>query len=111
RLLADVVGSRGGIKVGGMYGILPLDNDMKSASFQMTILGYFKDVITQLKRDLTGFWVAHPDFVRIGLALIEAWSQYKKGNKDPLKKLIEAYLEPKFRKELVDLIKNKDIEG
>ena len=76
-LLANVVGGRGGIKVGGMYGILPLDNDPQSKSFQTTLVGYFKDVITQMKRGLTGFWVAHPDFVRIGLALVEAWEQHK----------------------------------
>ena len=32
-------------------------------------------MITQLKRGLDGFWVAHPDFVRIGIALVEAWEQ------------------------------------
>lgn len=110
-LLADVVGSRGGIEVGGMYGILPLDNDVKSPSFQMTLLGYFKDVITQLKRDLTGFWVAHPDFVRIGLALVEAWNLHKENQDQPLKKLVESFLDSQYHKEVFDLIKSKDIEG
>src|SRR3989338_1644021 len=36
-LLAQVVGSRGGIKIGGMYGILPIDNDFKSKSFQLAL--------------------------------------------------------------------------
>ena len=39
------------------------------------MIGYIRDVVTQLKRGLDGFWVAHPDFVRIGLALVEAWRQ------------------------------------
>jgi hypothetical protein len=34
-LLADVVGSRGGIKVGGMYGILPQNQEISSPSFQV----------------------------------------------------------------------------
>ena len=38
-LLARVVGSRGGIKVGGMYGVLPVDTDLKSDSFQVTLKG------------------------------------------------------------------------
>ena len=33
-LLCDVVGLRGGIKVGGMYGVVPV-GDEKSASFQV----------------------------------------------------------------------------
>src|SRR5262249_21518949 len=40
RLLADAVGSRGGIKVGGMYGILPLAGDPES--LQITLRGFFK---------------------------------------------------------------------
>ena len=67
-LLAGVVGERGGVKVGGMYGVLPVGTDLHSPSFQITLRGYFKDVITQLRRGLNGFWVAHPDFVRIGMA-------------------------------------------
>ena len=62
-LLNHVVGSRGGIKVGGMYGILSIDNDRTSPSFQTTLKGFIKDIVTQLKRGLDGFWVAHPDFI------------------------------------------------
>ena len=40
-LLAEVVGSRGGIKVGGMYGILPVAGHRES--LQITIRGFFKD--------------------------------------------------------------------
>ena len=110
-LLADVVGSRGGIKVGGMYGILPLDNDMKSESFQITIKGYIKDVVTQMKRNLTGFWVAHPDFVRLGLALVEGWRQHAAGKSDLFFELIESLLEPKHQKDIFEFIKKEDIAG
>jgi allantoicase/malate synthase/CubicO group peptidase (beta-lactamase class C family)/2-oxo-4-hydroxy-4-carboxy--5-ureidoimidazoline (OHCU) decarboxylase len=109
-LLADVVGSRGGIKVGGMYGILPLDNDVSSPSFQMTLKGFIKDVIIQVKRDLTGFWVAHPDFVRLGLALTEGWKLYEDGQKKPLIELVTSLLEKKYHKEILQYIAAKDSE-
>ena len=110
-LLSDVVGSRGGIKVGGMYGILPLDTDMFSESFQVTIKGYIKDVITQMKRNLTGFWVAHPDFVRLGLALVEAWKFHSDGQPEKLTELVKALLHKKFHHEVLDFINNPDITG
>jgi malate synthase len=111
RILADVVGSRGGIKVGGMYGILPQQNDITSPSFQITLKGYFKDVITQLKRDLTGFWVAHPDFVRLGLAIVEAWRLYKAGDKKPLMTLTKEIFAEEHRKEVDAFIEGEDIKG
>ena len=111
RMLSDVVGSRGGIKVGGMYGILPQQNDMQSPSFQVTLKGYFKDVITQLKRDLTGFWVAHPDFVRLGLAIVEAWRLYKAGDKKPLMTLTKEIFSDEHRKEVDAFIEGEDIKG
>ena len=49
-LLAEVVGSRGGIKVGGMYGILPINNDLKSASFQITIKGFIGAIQLKILR-------------------------------------------------------------
>lgn len=110
-LLADVVGSRGGIKVGGMYGILPINTDLKSPSFQVTLKGYIKDVITQLKRDLSGFWVAHPDFVRIGLALVEGWKQYASGSKENLETLVRELLDEKYHQEILGFISGSDIEG
>lgn len=110
-LLAEVVGSRGGVKVGGMYGILPVTTDLKSPSFQVTMKGYIKDVITQFKRDLTGFWVAHPDFVRIGLALVEGWKQYKSGNKTNLETLVKELLTPEHHAEILNFISGPDIEG
>ncbi len=111
-LLAEVVGSRGGIKVGGMYGILPVTTDLSSPSFQITIKGYIKDVITQMKRDLSGFWVAHPDFVRIGMALVEGWNQYSKGDKVNLETLImELIHQPNDQQDLLDFIAGPDITG
>ncbi len=110
-LLADVVGARGGIKVGGMYGILPLDNDTKGDSFQMTMVGFIKDVITQMKRDLTGFWVAHPDFVRLGMALVQAWKLHAKGDSKPLETLIKDLLIEKYHKVVIDFVFGSDIKG
>lgn len=110
-LLANVVGKRGGIKIGGMYGILPIDNDLKSESFQLTIRGFFRDVLTQMKRDLSGYWVAHPDFIRIGIAIVEAWKFYAKGEEDKLKGIIEGLLNEKYAKEIWEFVKADDIES
>ncbi len=110
-LLADVVGPRGGIKVGGMYGILPTTPEITSPSFQITLKGYIRDVITQFKRDLTGFWVAHPDFVRLGLALVEAWKFHQKGDSSKLNTLVTTLLEEKYHKEVLDFIHGPDIKG
>ncbi len=109
-LLANVVGSRGGIKVGGMYGILPLENDLHSESFQATILGFIKDVVTQMKRDLTGYWVAHPDFVRLGLAIVEAWKIHSKGDSKPLEELVKSLLANEHHKDILEFIYGDDIE-
>ncbi len=110
-LLANVVGPRGGIKVGGMYGILPLTNDTQSLSFQTTIKGYIRDVVTQLKRRLNGFWVAHPDFVRIGMALVEAWRLHAAGDSSKLEALVKALLQPHYHAEILDFIHGPDIDG
>ena len=110
-LLAEVVGSRGGIKVGGMYGILPTTTELMSPSYQITIKGYIRDVITQMKRDLTGFWVAHPDFVRLGLALLEAWKIHKSGDSSKLEKLVKSLLQEKYHQEILDFIHGPDIKG
>ena len=72
-ILVDELAESGALKIGGMYGILYQSGDLES--FTACMVGYIRDVITQLKRGLDGFWVAHPDFVRIGIALVEAWRQ------------------------------------
>lgn len=110
-LLADVVGSRGGIKVGGMYGILPAQAEIDSPSFQITLKGYFKDVVTQLKRDLTGFWVAHPDFVRLGLAIVEAWKRYEAGDETSIFTLTQNIFQEKHRVEIDEFIRKPDSVG
>lgn len=108
-LLAEVVGSRGGIRVGGMYGILPVPGDARSQ--QMTLKGFIKDVVTQLKRKLNGFWVAHPDFVRIGLALVEAWRRHEKADSKPLRTLVTSLLNDESHREILAFIEGPDIEG
>jgi allantoicase/malate synthase/CubicO group peptidase (beta-lactamase class C family) len=110
-LLAQVVGSRGGIKVGGMYGVLPADGDIRGASFQVAIKGFIKDVITQMKRDLSGFWVAHPDFIRLGLALVEAWKRSQNDNRAALDSLVTALLVPEHHREVLDFIHGSDVRG
>ena len=108
-LLADVVGSRGGVKIGGMYGFLPMENSFESDSFQITMLGYIKDVVTQLRRDLSGFWVAHPDFVRIGIALVEAWKSHAAGDSTKLRELVSGLLREEYLEEANAFIFEKDI--
>ncbi len=110
-LLTEVVGSRGGIKIGGMYGILSIDDDRLSASFQMTIKGFMRDVITQLKRGLSGFWVAHPDFIRIGLALVRAWELHQQNDSAPLQKMVEGLLVKEHHADMMSFIHGKDIVG
>lgn len=109
-LLTRTVGSRGGIQIGGMYGVLPIQNELNSPSFQITLKGYFRDVITQMKRGLSGFWVAHPDFVRIGIAMVEAWKQ-RKSRPEWLPALVTSLLEPEHRNEILAFIDQPDIEG
>ena len=112
RLLAEVVGGRGGIKIGGMYGVLPKPGD--AASFEVCMVGYIRDIITQLlKRDLDGFWVAHPDFVRIGIALVIACKAKKDDSSDQsLEKLICALVtEPENQDMLLQLIVQEDVAG
>ncbi len=108
-LLADAVGSRGGIQVGGMYGILPITG--KERSLHVTLKGFIRDVVTQMKRNLTGYWVAHPDFVRIGLALVEAWKLRSQGNPGPLTELVSGLLPQEFHHDLFNFIDGPDIEG
>ncbi|MSQ02931.1 MAG: hypothetical protein EXR71_13735 [Myxococcales bacterium] len=71
RILVRDLGACGALKIGGMYGVLPTEGDARSVMVSMA--GFVRDVVTQLRRGLDGFWVAHPDFVRVGIALCEAW--------------------------------------
>jgi malate synthase len=72
-----------------MYGILFEEED--PASFAVSMVGFIRDVVTQLRRGLDGFWVAHPDFVRIGLALVEAWRrEERQAGEGSLEALVRA---------------------
>ncbi len=73
KILVDSLAECGGITIGGMYGVLYEDGNPES--YEVSMVGYIKDVVTQLKRGLQGFWVAHPDFVRVGMALTQAWKE------------------------------------
>ncbi|MBI2376262.1 MAG: serine hydrolase [Deltaproteobacteria bacterium] len=106
RLLASVVGSRGGIKVGGMYGILPIAGNRDS--LQVTLKGFLKDVLTQLSRELTGFWVAHPDFVRLGLAVVEAWRRREAGEGASLLTLVRGLLDERQSAEIQSFLSELD---
>jgi malate synthase len=108
-LLVSVVGGRGGVAIGGMYGVLPTSAEVKSPSFQITLRGFFKDVLTQLRRGLDGFWVAHPDFVRLGLALTVAWRQHARGETAALKDLIEGLFSEPIAQELLAWLRREDV--
>jgi malate synthase len=79
RILVESLAECGGITIGGMYGVLYEDGN--PASYEVSMVGYIKDVVTQLKRGLQGFWVAHPDFVRVGMALTQAWKEQQTAGK------------------------------
>lgn len=91
-LLARSLAPLGAISIGGMYGILFEAGD--EASYRVSMVGYIRDVVTQLRRGLTGFWVAHPDFVRIGIALVEAWRRRERDPADHTLAALVAALVP-----------------
>ena len=70
-ILVSALAPMDAIRIGGMYGVLYEEGNAES--YEVCMVGYVRDVTTQLKRGLNGFWVAHPAFVRIGLAMVEAW--------------------------------------
>ena len=80
RILVRDLGACGALKIGGMYGVLYIEGDARS--FVVSMAGFIRDVVTQLRRGLDGFWVAHPDFVRIGIALCEAWRRRRQDPTD-----------------------------
>jgi malate synthase len=71
QVLVEALRPMGAMAIGGMYGVLPEPGS--AASFEVSMVGFIRDVVTQLKRGLDGFWVAHPDFVRVGIALVAAF--------------------------------------
>ncbi len=110
-ILARALEPCGAISIGGMYGVLYEGGNRKS--FEVSMVGYIKDVVTQLKRGLDGFWVAHPDFVRTGIALVEAFGRWKRDpDDDVLHRLIEALVpDPLERERLADFVFGDDVAG
>lgn len=107
-LLVQVLGSYKAVRIGGMYGVLPTNNQITSYSFQVTLKGLMKDVIVQLKRGLDGFWLAHPDFVRISLATVCAFRFWQKGQKKPLEDLIKSLLTKDFANQVLEFAEKED---
>lgn len=108
-LLARELAALGAISIGGMYGVLFEDGN--PASYRVSMIGFVRDVVTQLRRGLTGFWVAHPDFVRIGIALVEAFRRRERDPSDPsLHALVEALVpEPRDRARLLAFVVGDDV--
>lgn len=111
RLLVTELGPIGALRIGGMYGVLFEEGDERS--YRVSMAGYIKDVVTQLKRGLDGFWVAHPDFVRVGLALVEAWRRKARDpDDDTLVALIADLLpEPDDRDPVLQFVLGPDVAG
>ena len=111
RILASQLAPAGAMRIGGMYGVLFEDGDPDS--FQVSMVGYIRDVITQMKRGLDGFWVAHPDFVRIGIALVQAWRRLEADpDDDALRALVIALVpDPVEQEPLLAFVFGPDVEG
>ncbi|MEZ4318852.1 MAG: hypothetical protein R3F61_15160 [Myxococcota bacterium] len=111
RILANTLEESGALRLGGMYGVLPESGD--PASWAVSVVGFIRDVVTQLRRGLDGFWVAHPDFVRIGIALVQAWRLRAANPEDPaLDALIEALVpDPAERAPLLAFVAKPDARG
>ena len=101
----------GAVCIGGMYGTLYENGN--PASFEVSIIGYIKDVVAQLKRGLNGFWVAHPNFVRLGLALVAAWRRRERRPEDnSLERLIRALVQsPNEIAALLKFVNGPDVDG
>lgn len=110
-ILARALAPIGAISIGGMYGVLYEGGNR--ASFEVSMVGYIRDVVTQLKRGLDGFWVAHPDFVRPGIALVEAFRRWQADpDDDVLERLIEALVpDPLEREGLEAFVFGDDVAG
>ena len=111
RILVRELGPLGALKLGGMYGVLP--DDAVPGSFEVSMVGFIRDVVTQLRRGLDGFWIAHPDFVRLAVALVEAWRRHARDASDPaLETLIAALVpDPDELPRLLDFVRGDDVPG
>ncbi|MFB6264112.1 MAG: hypothetical protein ABEL76_10885, partial [Bradymonadaceae bacterium] len=111
RILARELDPLDGIAIGGMYGVLYEAGNPDS--FEVSMVGYIKDVVAQLDRELDGFWVAHPDFVRIGVALVEAYRQWEEDPEDDvLEDLVRQLVpDPTEQEPLLDFVFGEDVPG
>lgn len=111
RLLARELTPFGALKLGGMYGVLYEEGNARS--FQLSMVGYIRDVVTQLKRGLEGVWVAHVGFVRVGIAVMEAWRRWEKDRQDmTLRRLIEQLVSDELeRARLLAWVEGEDLLG
>lgn len=106
KILVAALAPMGAIRIGGMYGVLYEEGNPKS--LEVCMIGYVRDVTTQLKRGLNGFWVAHPAFVRIGLAMVEAWRR----GADAVTELVKALVpDPTEHVPLLEFVFSEDAKG
>ena len=106
KILVNALAPIDAIRIGGMYGVLYEESDPKS--YEICMVGYIRDVSTQLKRGLNGFWVAHPAFVRTGLAMVEAWRR----GPDTFTELVKALVpNPVEHEPLLNFVFSPDAEG
>ena len=111
QILVESLAPIGAVKIGGMYGVLYEEGNPDS--FEVSMVGFIKDVYTQLKRGLDGFWVAHPSFVRIGLAMVAAWRKRQADPSDStIAELIHALVPNRTESEpLLAFVDGPDVEG
>jgi malate synthase len=110
-ILVRDLGASGALKLGGMYGVLFDEEDPRS--FAISMVGFVRDVVAQLKRGLDGFWIAHPDFVRIALALVQAW---RRREVDPQDEALRALIcdlvpDPLEQDPLLRFVEGPDVPG
>jgi len=110
-ILAEALRPSGAMCIGGMYGVLFEEGNAES--FSLSMIGFIRDVAAQMKRGLNGFWVAHPDFVRVGIALVQAWRRYENDPQDEaLAKLIKQLVpQPSAHRPLLDFVFGEDVAG
>ncbi len=111
RILVHDLGPLGALKLGGMYGTLP--DESVPGSFEVSMVGFIRDVVTQLRRGLDGFWIAHPDFVRLAIALVEAWRRHARDADDgSLETLVKALVpDPDEQGPLLAFVLGGDVPG
>ena len=106
KILVNALAPMDAIRIGGMFGVLYEEGNPKS--YEVCMVGYVRDVTTQLKRGLNGFWVAHPAFVRIGLAMVEAWRR----GEDAVTELVKALVpDPTEHVPLLEFVFSEDAKG